>query len=63
MVVRTVVDEFLYAVTDDFPRLIRENLKNGLPMGVDGIDYDIHLDGFAGLVVKTNDVRTVLSAN
>lgn len=56
-----VADEFLYHVTGDFPRLVREHLKNGLPQGVDRVSYDILLDGFSNFVVDQNHLPSILS--
>jgi hypothetical protein len=50
-----VVDEFLYAVHDDFPRLTPDSLRAGVPMGVDGVAYDIHIDGFLHLIITAHE--------
>jgi len=56
-----VVDEYLFAVRDNFPRLTREHLNAPLPQGVENVGYDIHLDGFQDLSVsEQDDLREVL---
>lgn len=37
-----VIDEGIYTITDDFPRLTRASFPEGLPSGVTGVSY--HLD-------------------
>jgi hypothetical protein len=41
-----VVEENLYQVHGDFPRLTTQHLTNGLPDGVVYVEYDINLSGF-----------------
>ncbi len=36
-----IVEEGLYRVSGDFPRLVRTSFPEGVPDGVDGIEYDI----------------------
>lgn len=46
-----LVSQGLYAVRDDFPRITRTQFPQGLPLGVEHIEYDINLDGFNHLCV------------
>ena len=36
-----IVEEGLHRVSGDFPRLVRTSFSEGVPDGVDGIEYDI----------------------
>jgi hypothetical protein len=45
-----VVAESLYRVELDFPRLTAAQLRQGLPSGVEHIDYEINLGGFNHLL-------------
>ncbi len=49
-----IVDEKLYKVTDEFPRVINESFINGVPPGVSTIEYSINLDGYSNLCVATS---------
>lgn len=42
-----VVDEQLFEVEEDFPRLIPDRITGGLPPGVESVEYSINLSGFA----------------
>lgn len=46
-----IVDEMLYAVRDDFPRLTLVSFPGGLPEGVTSVEYESHLDGFTHLAL------------
>lgn len=46
-----VVDERVYTVEKDFPRLTARLLANGVPPGVERVDYEINLDTFQHLLV------------
>jgi len=46
-----VVEQGLYAVRDDFPRLTQADFPNGLPLGVEHVEFDINLGGFAHLCI------------
>lgn len=48
-----VVDERLYRVAEDFPRLSVASLTHGVPPGVERIEYEINLEGVAHLIVAT----------
>jgi Putative PD-(D/E)XK family member, (DUF4420) len=45
-----VLDERLYRVSDDFPRLSIDSFRSGLPVGIERIEYETNLEGFAHLV-------------
>jgi hypothetical protein len=42
-----LVDETLYAVRDEFPRVTSTSLALGVPPGVTGVRYNVNLDGFS----------------
>lgn len=44
-----IVEEALFRVSGNFPRLTVEELKAGLPSGVEGVEYRINVDGFKHL--------------
>jgi hypothetical protein len=46
-----VVEQGFYAVRDDFPRLTPTEFPNGLPPGIEHVEYDINLGGFAHLCI------------
>ena len=46
-----VVAEELYQVKDDFPRLTPAELRDGLPAGIQYVEYEINLSGFDHLLV------------
>lgn len=46
-----VVQERLFRVEDDFPRLSVGSLRDGVPRGIERVDYDVNLDGFPHLVL------------
>ncbi len=49
-----IVDEKLYDVTKDFPRIISESFSEGVPLGVGVIEYTINLDGYSNLCISTS---------
>ena len=49
-----VVDEKLYRVTDEFPRLTTDSFEDGVPRGVGTIEYSINLDGFDNLCIANS---------
>src|ERR1700682_492089 len=48
-----VVDERLYRVEDDFPRLSDTAFRRGVPPGIERIEYEVNLEAFQHLVVTT----------
>jgi hypothetical protein len=48
-----IVDERLYEVDGDFPRLLPSSLKEGVPSGVGNIRYSINLSGFDEHIVAS----------
>lgn len=56
-----IVDERLYKVNEEFPRLIKESFVEGLPLGIGMIEYSINLDGYDYLsVAKSPDEVDIL---
>ena len=49
-----VVDEKLYKVTDEFPRLVSDSFINGVPSGVGTVEYLINLDGYDNLCIANS---------
>lgn len=46
-----VVDDILYNVDANFPKITNKTLLNGNPAGVERVDYQINLDGFESCIV------------
>lgn len=46
-----IIDEKLYEVTKDFPRLVPDLFKDGMPLGVGAVEYTVNLDGYDGLCI------------
>ena len=46
-----VVDEMLYNVDANFPKITNKTLLNGHPTGVERVKYQINLDGFESCIV------------
>lgn len=46
-----IVDEKLYEVTDDFPKIIISSFLDGIPSGIGIIEYTINLDGYDNLCI------------
>lgn len=46
-----IVNQGLYVVRDDFPHLTSARLLNGLPRGIEHVEYDINLDVFTHLCI------------
>ena len=51
-----IAHETLYAVREDFPRLIPSSLVNGVPPGVEHVGYDINTSGFDHLIVGREEL-------
>jgi len=49
-----VVEEGLFTVNDRFPRITPTSLKAGVPQGVERVEYEINLSGFADLCIARN---------
>ena len=54
-----VVDERLYNVTDEFPRLVSDSFVKGVPSGVNTIEYTINLDGYDNLCLAKSHKENV----
>ena len=46
-----VVDEELFRVQENFPRLTQKSFADGIPSGVERVEYEINLAGFEHLRV------------
>lgn len=46
-----IVEEGLFEVREDFPRLTVTQLVTGVPMGVERVEYEINLSGFSHLCI------------
>ena len=46
-----VVEEVLFSVSGNFPKIIRINFVNGSLSGIERVEYDINLSGFDHLIV------------
>lgn len=49
-----VVDEGLFRVERDFPRVTSASFKSGCPPGVERVEYEINLGGYEHLLAATN---------
>ena len=49
-----VVEEGLFRVRDDFPRLTVSQLSAGVPPGIERVEYEINLSGFDHLCIARN---------
>ena len=49
-----VVEEGLFTVIQDFPRLLLTSFSSGLPAGVERVEYEVNLAGFAHLRIAQN---------
>jgi hypothetical protein len=56
-----IIEEKLFEVRDDFPRLTIKRLSAGIPSGVEQITYDINLSGFDNLCIarRANELLTL----
>jgi hypothetical protein len=48
-----IVDERLYRVANDFPRLSSASFVNGLPAGIERVEYKVNLETCQHLIVST----------
>jgi hypothetical protein len=48
-----VVEEALFSVRDDFPRILNATFTHGVPAGVERVEYEINLNGRESLIVAT----------
>ncbi len=54
-----VVEEGLFNVRDDFPRLTATQLRAGLPPGVERVEYEINLGGFDHLCIARSPTQAL----
>jgi len=55
-----VVDELLYAVKGSFPRITTDKFQNGVPSGVETVQYQINLDGYDTLIIARKPSKNTL---
>lgn len=55
-----VIDERLYRVVDDFPRLSTASFATGLPVGIERVEYEANLEGFGHLIAATTPAEFAL---
>lgn len=60
-----IIDELLFAVRENFPRLTAEKIMGGLPPGIEHVEYQIDLGGFDHLIVarKSTEIKHALGHN
>jgi len=60
-----IINEFLFAVRENFPRLTPEIIMGGLPPGIEHVEYQIDLGGFDHLIVarKSTELKHALGHN
>jgi len=58
-----VVSERLYEVTEEFPRLCAASFVNGLPAGVERVEYEVNLEGSAALVAAERPDELTLTGS
>jgi hypothetical protein len=56
-----VVEEALFEVRDDFPRLTPAQLIEGVPHGVEAVEYEINLGGFGHLCIARSVSECTIS--
>jgi hypothetical protein len=49
-----VINERLYDVAEGFPRLSAANFVNGLPSGIERVEYEVNLEGCPDLIVASS---------
>jgi len=56
-----VVEDGLYTVREDFPRIVTASFPGGVPAGVEAIEYEINLSGFDHLrIARSPDQAATL---
>ncbi|WP_435007958.1 PD-(D/E)XK motif protein [Tundrisphaera lichenicola] len=56
-----VIEEGLYAVRDNFPRIVPSSFPGGVPGGIEELDYEINIGGFDHLrVARTPDQASAI---
>jgi hypothetical protein len=46
-----IVDETLFSVQDNFPRITKDKFQDGVPIGVEMVNYEINLEGYDKLII------------
>lgn len=49
-----IVEEGLFRVSNDFPRLTPASIPSGIPVGVERVEYEINLVGYSHLLVASS---------
>jgi len=57
-----VIDELLYVVKDSFPRITTDNFQDGMPSGVEAVQYQINLDGHDALIIARKPGKNIFSS-
>jgi hypothetical protein len=58
-----VIEEGLYAVRDNFPRIVTASFPGGVPGGIESLEYEINMGGFDHLrIARTPDQASGLLA-
>jgi hypothetical protein len=58
-----VINERLYAVTEEFPRLSAASFAGGLPAGIERVEYDVDLDAVPQLVIASSPAEFEVPAS
>ena len=57
-----VIDELLYVVKDSFPRITTDAFQDGIPSGVEAVQYQINLDGYDALIIARKPSKNIFSS-
>lgn len=52
-----IVEDILFQVVSDFPKLTRENLLNGISVGIERVNYEINLNTFDHLIIARQPIQ------
>ncbi len=55
-----VVDEVLFVVQDSFPKITVGTFQNGVPSGVESVNYEINLEGHDALIIAREPSKELL---
>lgn len=54
-----IIEEALFKVEGDFPKIIQSSFVSGLPPGIEDIEYEINLNTFNHLIIAVNSTRFI----